>query len=230
MTTVPGTPTSDDLSPRRPIAPRIPADLVPTAMGETDVLQDADWDGVRISGWLGPGVEGSAVTFATARFEAVDLSSAQFAHLTLRDCDIVGSNLANLTARESTMVRVAVRHSRLTGLAWPGGKLLDVRFEDCRADLASFRFATLSRVTFSHCVLVELDFQGVRGDSITFLDCDLGRAQFSAAQFHRSEIRRCNLERISGISGLRGMGLMPADIVGLASALAGDLGIRTLQD
>ena len=230
MTTVSDAPVPDDLAPRRPIAPRIHSELAPTAIPEGDALRDADWSGVHISGWSQPGVEGSSVEFTASRIETVDLSGGRFSRLALVDCDVTGSNLANLTARDSAMVRVIVRHSRLTGLSWPGGKLVDVRFEDCRADLASFRFARLSRVTFHRCVLVESDFEGVRGDSVAFVDCDLGRAQFSAAEFHRSEIRRCGLQGMSGVSGLRGMGLMPADIVGLAGELASELGIRTLHD
>ena len=222
--------TKDPHAPRAPAAPKIPVELQPEAMDGPDRPAEDSWSAVQVTGWDRSGMVASGIEFAGARLDAVDLSESHLSHLSLVDCELTGSNLANLEARESSMLRVTVRRCRLTGLAWAAGALRDVRFEDCRADLVSLRFARLERVRFVRCVLTEADFQGVRGDSVAFVECDLGHAEFSHAHFERSEIRHCGLDGVSGVQGLRGMGLLPVDVVALAGAFASELGVRTLED
>lgn len=238
--TRPGLPTARDAgldaarrdphAPRVPAAPRIPVELRPAAMEGPDRPAEDSWSAVHVGGWDRSGTVSSGIEFAASRLDAVDLSESRVSRLALADCEVTGSNLANLEAPGSSMVRVVVRRCRLTGLAWAAGRLRDVRFEDCRADLLSLRFARLERVRFVRCVLTEGDFQGVRGNSVSFVDCDLGHADFSQAQFDRSEIRHCGLEGLSGVQGLRGMSLLPVDILALAGAFASELGLRTLED
>ncbi len=199
-------------------------------MDGADRPAEDSWSAVQVTGWDRPALVASGIEFAGSRLDTVDLSESRLSRLVLVDCELTASNLANLEARDSSMLRVTVRRCRLTGLAWAAGILRDVRFEDCRADLVSLRFARLERVRFVRCVLTEGDFQGVRGDSVAFVDCDLGHAEFSQAHFERSEIRHCGLEGLSGVQGLRGMGLLPVDVVALAEAFASELGVRTLED
>ncbi len=222
----------DPFAPRRLAAPRIPTDLRILVPDASDEAGDAEWTGVHVAGWRPPAgvVTTATLGFRASRLEALDLSGLRLAGVSLVDCEVAGSNLANLEVRAGALVRAVVRHSRLTGLTWPGGLLRDVRFEDCRVDLASLRFSRLERVSFLRCVLAEADFEGVRADSVRFADCDLTRAQFSQAHFERSEIRHCDLARVSGVTGLRGVGLLPADILGLAGSLAAELGLRTLDE
>ena len=221
---------TDAHAPVVPAAPRIPVELRPAAMEGADRPAEDSWSAVHVHGWDRSGIVFSGLEFAASRLDTVDLSESRVSRLALADCEVTGSNLANLEARESSMLRVVVRRSRLTGLAWAAGRLRDVRFEDCRADLVSLRFARLERVRFVRCVLTDGDFQGVRGESVSFVDCDLGHAEFSQAQFDRSEIRHCGLDGLSGVQGLRGIGLLPVDIVALAGAFASALGVRTLED
>ncbi len=219
---------TDPLAPQPPMAPRLPRGLGAADAPVAAELHDVTWRAIRADGWSLPGAGLAAVEFAGCRLETVDLSGAQCSRLVLADAEVNASNLANLAARDSSLIRVTLRRARLTGMGWPAGTLTDVRVEDCRADLSSFRFGRLQRVTFVRCLLADADFEGVRGESVAFLDCDLSRAAFSQARFERSEIRRCRLDGVSGVDGLRGMGLLPEDIVSLAGPMAAALGVRTL--
>lgn len=218
----------DPLAPQAPVAPRLPDSLEVAAAPDPDSLRDTTWSGVRAVGWNLPGAIVSGVELSTIRLEHADLSGAQCSRLIVADCEVTG-NLANVVARDSSLIRVVVHGARLTGLSWPAGILADVRFENCQADLSSFRFSRLQRVTFRGCALADADFQGVQGTSVALLDCDLRRAVFSQVQFERTEIRRCRLEGIPGVEGLRGVGLLLEDIVSLAGAFATALGVRTLD-
>ena len=60
--------------------------------------------------------------------------------------------------------------------------------------------------------------------------CDLAGATFTGAAFADSELRRCTLEDLHGVEGLRGAALEWPAIVGLAGTLAGALGLRVLDD
>jgi len=64
---------------------------------------------------------------------------------------------------------------------------------------------------------------------VLFEDCDFGGASFAGARFDGCELRRCRLDGITGVEGLRGAALEWAEIVGLAGTFASALGLRVLD-
>ena len=134
-------------------------------------------------------------------------------------------------SQDGGLRRVRFTDCRLTGIAWPECDIEDVAFVGCRFDLAGLRFARLQRVAFDDCVLREADFQGAALGSVRFEGCDLRggdvrRRPLCGDQEHR----RCQLDGIDGVGGLQGAALPWPDLVGLAGAMAGALGIRVLDD
>ena len=113
------------------------------------------------------GRSADSVELEQCRFRNADLSGTSLAGATVRDCLVEHSNLANLRAGKSTMLRVGLSVSRLTGLHWIDGSLRDVKVSQCRADLASFRFSDFHNVVFEGCNLTRSDFQ----------DADVGGVQ-----------------------------------------------------
>ena len=79
-------------------------------------------------------------------------------------------------------------------------------------------------------MLHEADFAEARGRWVRFEGCDLTGAGFAGARFDESELRRCTLDGITGVEGLRGAALEWSEIVGLAGTLAAALGLRVLDD
>jgi uncharacterized protein YjbI with pentapeptide repeats len=195
---------------RPPAPPRLPQEVEPTPITAEDFGNGARLDEVRVAD--------------------ADVSGVRVSGLSLLDVELVRCNLANLDARSSSLVRTVAAESRLTGLGWSEGKLQDVAFRGCRVDLASFRFSQLERVTFEECSLREADFQDARCASVAFHDCDLTGASFHNARFARSELRRCTLDDLRGIEGLRGAAMEWGDILSLAGAFAAALGIRLLDE
>jgi uncharacterized protein YjbI with pentapeptide repeats len=217
-------------SPRPPALPRLPAALEPAELSAEQLSAGGKWAEVIVEGASLTGVEARDVDFDEARLVACDLSGAALARFGTLDCELVRCNLANVMARDSSMVRTSCVESRLTGLQWPEGGLQDVAFRDCRIDLASFRFARMQRVVFEDCVLRDADFTGARFESVRFDGCDLSAATFGGAQFERSELRGCRLEGLRGVDGLRGAALEWPAIVDLAPAFAAALGVRVIAD
>jgi uncharacterized protein YjbI with pentapeptide repeats len=163
------------------------------------------------------------VVFRDAGFSGSVLVDPAF-----RDTVFERANLANATFRGGSLTRVLVAGGRLTGLQVAETEIHDVVWRACGADMATFRHARLERVTFEDCVLREADFTGVRGEWVRFHDCDLRGAGFSHAELTRSEFRRCRMDDIEGIEGLRGTAMELEQMLALAPAMARALGVRLL--
>jgi uncharacterized protein YjbI with pentapeptide repeats len=157
-----------------------------------------------------PPADGGEDEFLDARYEDVDWSTRQELRFSAR--------------------RVEVVRARLTGAQFPEATFIDVTFADCRADLASFRFAKLDRVVFRDCRLEEADFYGAQLKDVLFERCDLRLASLAAVKVMRVELRGCNLEAVQGAEALRGARMPWDDVVGNGPVFARALGIEILDD
>jgi uncharacterized protein YjbI with pentapeptide repeats len=163
-------------------------------------------------------------------FRDADLAGSVLGDPAFRDTVFENANLANTTLRGGSLTRVLVDGGRLTGLQVAETEVRDATWRACGAEMATFRHARLERVTFEDCVLREADFMGVRGDWVRFHDCDLRGASFRHANFTNSEFRRCRMEDIEGIEGLRGTSMDLEQMLTLAPALARALGVGLIVD
>ena len=160
----------------------------------------------------------------------VDLGGSRLVGADLLDVVVERGSLSNAVAREATLRRVAATGTRATGLDLTESVLRDVGFEDCRLDLALFRFARLESVAFVDCRLDEADFYGATLVSVCFERCTLSRASFDAATFERCELRDCRLDGLEGVERLRGARMPWPDVVQIAGLLAVATGIEVLDE
>jgi uncharacterized protein YjbI with pentapeptide repeats len=212
---------------RPPAQRRVPPVLEPAAVPLGD---EARLFEVALEDVAAPGLTARAIELASSRLTGCVLDGARLTRLTLQDVELDRCSLANVLARDASMTRARLHDCRLTGFAWPEGTIEDVTFSGCQADLAAFRFARLHRVVFEDCVLREADFHEARCISVRFDGCDFSGANFAGARFDGCELRRCRLDGITGVEGLRGAALEWAEIVGLAGTFAAALGLRVLGD
>lgn len=147
-----------------------------------------------------------------------------------RDAVREDADLANLTLRGEELERCTFTRCRMTGLQLPEASLTDVRFVECRVDLAGLRFASLTRVSFEHCVLRELDLVEARLQDVLFDTCDLRLAEFVGARGSRVELRGCELEGLGGLDGLRGALVGWPDALGLLGSLVAAAGLVVVEE
>jgi uncharacterized protein YjbI with pentapeptide repeats len=205
--------------------------LDPITLTPDDAADGESWEQVALVDTALPGIDARALGFVEVRFEAVDLSGARLANLFLSECELVRCDLSNAVVRGGSMRRVTVEGARLTGLSWTEGQVRDAALRDCRADMATFERTKLERVEFSGCDLREADFRACRFESVSFADCDLRGADIGNARFSgESSMSRCRLEGLRGVDRLRGVAMPWADIVAAAGVLAGELGVRVLEE
>lgn len=211
------------------MAPDLPADLAPANLPGDDLADGGAhlllvFDGLDLSGR-----EAMNAEVDECQYRDVNLSQVSLRRATIRDAGFERCDLANLRARDSSMNRVAVRSSRMTGFSWLAGDLRDVTFDDCRVDLASFAGSKLTHVVFTGCRLEQADFGGADLSRARFERCDLSGAQFSGARMTGTRLSGCDLTGINGITSLRGSIIDSTDAIALAVIMASALGI-TIED
>jgi uncharacterized protein YjbI with pentapeptide repeats len=117
----------------------------------------------------------------------------------------------------------------MTGVDLSLGSLKDVSFTDCRADLASLRFAKLERVLFERCRLEEIDFYGAELASVMFLRCVMTRAVWAEATLTRCEMRDTDIGEAGNPERLRGVRMPWPDVINSAGVLAAAAGIEIVE-
>jgi uncharacterized protein YjbI with pentapeptide repeats len=118
----------------------------------------------------------------------------------------------------------------MTGLSWTEGGVRETTLQDCRIDMAAFRFSTFKGVVFTDCKLTQADFQEADLRGARFENCDLTGAQFSKAQMEGTRFSGCILDGINGVTSLKGAIIKHRDSLRLVYSLAGALGIRIEDD
>jgi uncharacterized protein YjbI with pentapeptide repeats len=187
-------------------------------------------DGVRMVGTQMVGVKAKSVEIKNSSLQKLNLSESRLKQLSLeavelQECLLYGGDLDS-----SGWQRVIVAGSVLSGIALTACKLEDVVFENCKLDLANFRFTELKTVTFKNCNMRETDFYEAKLGSVKFENCDLTKSNFFQAKLRQVDLRGAELSEIKGISGLRGAKINPVQLMGLAPVLAAEVGIEVSED
>jgi hypothetical protein len=211
---------------RQPTAPKLPASLTPARSPEDDLSDDGVYLSLEYESSDFADRRASSAEIDQCRFKTVNFGRCELDRALISDSVFQGCDFANLRARDSSLVRVSISGSRMTGIAWADGSLKEVTVESCRMDLASFRFAKFKSVVFTGCKLMQADFQAADLRGARFERCDLTAAQFSKAQMEGALLSDCKLDGAGGVESLRGAIVTSRDALGLAYTLASALGIR----
>jgi uncharacterized protein YjbI with pentapeptide repeats len=205
--------------PRRP--PHLPDHLEvvdePVIEDETELVE------VAIGGDLSF-TEASSVEIAAcrvrARFTGAHLDRARLVDSLIIDSDFSCAELAGVS-----VTRVEFRGCRLSGLVADLGGFADVAFVDCRLDGANLRMTRWSRSAFAGCDLREADLSGADLGGANLVRCDLRGATVDRARLHGCRLHHSQLDGVRGGEALRGVAIASDQIVPVALALFGALGI-----
>jgi uncharacterized protein YjbI with pentapeptide repeats len=120
---------------------------------------------------------------------------------------------------------VRIIGSRLTGIDLSRSTIKDVVFENCKLDMANFRFAKLTRVRFVNCALFETDFQAAELSGVEFQDSQLEKVEFHHCKLRAVDARTSQLFDIRGWQSLKGLTIDTTQLVTVAPQLALELGL-----
>jgi uncharacterized protein YjbI with pentapeptide repeats len=214
---------------REPVAPKPPVSSTSAKLPGDDLKDDGIYLSLEYADIEMTGRDVHSIEIDQCRYKNVNFGQTKLDRALISDTAFEGCDLANVRARDSSLVRVTVSASRMTGFQWSEGGVRDAAFHSCRLDMTSFRFSTFKTVVFSDCNLLEVDFQEADLRGVRFERCDLTGAQFSKAQMAGARFSDCKMVGINGVLNLKGAIVSSRDALELAYTLAGALGI-SIQD
>ncbi|MCK9923177.1 pentapeptide repeat-containing protein [Frankia sp. AgPm24] len=213
---------------RRPAAPAVPASL--TAVSAPGLDDDGIYTNTLFDGSDLSDQNSAAIEIDKCRIANSDLSGTRLSRAMVMDTVAERSNLSNLQATNSSLVRVEMTACRMTGFSWANGRLRDVTFRDCRLDFSSFQSSTATDSLFVDCNLRQADFHDADLRGATFRTCDLSGAQLSGARMDGTRLINCTLEGASGVTSMAGAVVASSDMVTLAHLFASALGINVVDE
>ncbi len=209
-----------------PAEPDLPAELTSSFLPDADLADGVVHVGLAVHDLDLSDREAAGAELDQCRYSNVNFGQVRLRRATFRDVHFERCDLANLRARESSIRRVAISASRMTGFTWITGTMDDVRFDNCRIDLGYFSGTRFSDVLFTECRLDQVNFGGAELTGVRFENCGLAGAQFSGARLADTRFTGCDLTGISGVTSLRGASMASSDALALAAAFAEALGIK----
>lgn len=133
-----------------------------------------------------PEGESEACTFKNCLFADVNLSHRSFLACEFQDCDFTGAKLGDTAFKDVKFVGC-----KLLGVDFTGCNpfLLEMTFEECILNLASFYQLNLKGTSFVRCSLEEVDFVQTNLSEASFADCNLAMAQFDQTNLEKADLR-----------------------------------------
>lgn len=122
-------------------------------------------------------------------FLGCDFSAADLSRVVFSECEFAGCNLGMANITSTAFRNVKFKESKLLGLRFEQCNpfLLELDFDRCVLNLASFYRLKLKNTHFSHCSLHEVDFFGADLSNAVFDGCDLRGAIFDATTLERAD-------------------------------------------
>lgn len=132
-----------------------------------------------------------AKEYEECAFEQCDLSNADltdiaFIECTFKDCDLSNSKLGNTSFKD-----VSFQHCKMLGLHFDDCNkfLLEMTFESCVLNYASFYQLKLKSIRFNECQLQEVDFSSADLSNAVFKNCNLLDAVFDNTILEKTDFR-----------------------------------------
>jgi uncharacterized protein YjbI with pentapeptide repeats len=205
--------------------PKLPprAGLEPIDLSQ--LVAEVSLEHVLVSGIDASNLRAKSLALDESLLEKVTLAEARLERLGLSDAELKACDFSAARCPENSIIRVRITDSRMTGVDLSRGTLKDVVFENCKLDMANFRFAKLTRVQFIDCILNEADFQRAELKDVAFLSSHLEKVEFSQARIKDVDARTSELVDIRGWQSLRGLTIDPVQLITIAPQLAQELGL-----
>lgn len=188
-----------------------------------------DYDRLSLDGESLAGQDASEARFLDCAFVDCVLDDADLSHARLVDTQWRGVRAATLGLASATWQDGTLTDCRLGAVQAYGGRWTRVEVAGGKVDYLNLRDATLEHVRFVGVVVDELDLARVRARSLTFEDCRVRRLDVTGATLADTDVRGLrDLQHLDGVAGLAGATISTEQLVELAPALAGHLGLRVV--
>ena len=173
----------------------------------------------------GVGLRAPNANVEESALERALLIEAKLEKLGLKDVVLKACDFSAARCSESSFLRAYFKGGRMAGVDFSRSTLHDVVFEDCKLDMANFRFTKLKRVRFVNCIMNETEFQVAELSEVDFESCHLEKVEFAQCKIKQVDVRTSQLYDIRSWQSLKGLIIDPTQLVMIAPELANELGI-----
>lgn len=180
------------------------------------LLQNEDIAGLRAQGF----------SVNESRLKKLNATSAKLEKTSFLDAELLHCDLIAISLAESSWQRVLIKSSRCSGMQLQTSTLKNVTFDDCKLNLANFRFSKLTNVRFKDCLLDEADFYAAVLKNVEFQNCVMNKTEFSGSELKVVDFRTSDIVNIANISSLAGASIDYVQLIGIAPKLAAELKIK----
>ncbi len=125
------------------------------------------------------------------RFEGVDLVGQDFGRFRFIECEFVDCDLSQVDLSDTVLQNIRMVDCRARGVVFERCDTLGLQifFERCQLDFASFYGMNLKRFSFVDCGLTEVDFTEADMNGVNMTGSDLDRAQFERTNLSEVDLR-----------------------------------------
>ncbi|WP_204328103.1 pentapeptide repeat-containing protein [Streptomyces aureoverticillatus] len=216
--------------------PRTPRDLADLPYAhrlepfEGELEREGDYEAVHFDGCDFEELDGGSAAFAESAFSSVAFNGgryrrARFDDVWTHQVRWVGADLA-----ESRWTDCESGAGLLAGVELFSAQLRRVTFHHCKFDSVNLRVAALRDVAFVDCLLRDVDFGGAALTQVSFPGSTLDRVRFDDVKADRADLSEAAALGIaSGLEAMRGVTISPLQLLELAPALAGVVGLKVRE-
>lgn len=169
------------------------------------------------------------LSFDECILEKVLFMEAKLEKLGFLDCELKACDMSAAYCASASLMRTRIVGGRLTGIDFSRSTLKDVVFQNCKLDMANFRYAKLTRVRFADCILTDTDFLAAELSHVTFEASQLDKTAFSGGKIDDVDFRSSQLVDVRGWQYLKGATIDAEQLVAIAPQLAVEMGLK-VQD
>jgi uncharacterized protein YjbI with pentapeptide repeats len=195
--------------------PEIPFDLSPAGTIIDGAIFERQLNSVDARG-----MNARELRIEASSLERVNLADSSFNTITIKDARLTNCDIANLSTRGLTLLRVELIDCRMTGLSGGDVDAQDVLIRDGDQRYSQMRSSRFRNTEFDNCNFEEGDFQGTDFTGAIFRRCNLRNVEMGKARLPDADLRGSIVEGMHiAVEGLRGAVVDPAQAMTFALLL-----------
>lgn len=166
------------------------------------------------------GLQTRELRIEASTLERLNMAGSSFTTVTIKDARLINCDLANLTTRGLTLLRVELIDCRITGLSGGDVDAQDVLIRDGDQRYSQIRASRFRNTEFDNCNFEESDFQGTDFTGTVFRRCNLRNVEMGNARLPNADLRGSIVEGLHiAVEGLRGAVVDPSQAMTFALLL-----------
>ena len=193
---------------------------------DTTWAPDGDYEQLEQTGLNLAEVSAPGARFLDCRLTSSVIAGGDLEGTTWRGGVLSGVRLVGTHLGRSVWQGVELDNCALSGVELFGARWRKIVVSGGLMQGVNFRQTRLEDVVFEDCVLRDVDFGGATLQRVRFPGCRIEQADLTGLKASQVDLRGAQVSIARGLDRLRGVVIDPGQLMDLAPALAGQLGLE----